>query len=250
MKIEYLPDSLLASLRRGVETNLNTYLEEETPWLNAYAKENRLPRPVATEIEFGYFPLLLDEEGKPLDDLSASKRIFDCFGMLTPVQARDERMWTWLTHTHGYCYTRARWKINKLGTLKKPKEFVTRRFFLTGGVGGLSRNALARLWWFAYLTHDPQLSDPYEYTGMLLRNQNINVGLFERNLGKNPEIVKRVVKHISAQVDSWNRMDDALKEVMKNLNCAGGAVVLDAVDEPRMNTILDSCIPDYALARD
>jgi len=243
MKLHYLSDSLLASLKTDLPQNLPKYQEDKNHWLHHYSEAKGLKHPFETTIEVESFPELIKADGTALDDIDATMVLYQWLASLTPVQAREERLWTWLTHTVGYEYVRVRWDSVTDKSKKDPVAIVTDRFFLHGrGVGAISRNALSRLWWFGYLTQDKSCEDPFRYTKALLSYQNIPVGLLERSLGKNPQIVKRVAMYVAENLDKWEDKDSSIKRLITNLNCAGGAVVLDALNAERMNTLLDQCV--------
>lgn len=243
MKLHYLSDSLLASLKTDLQKNIARYQDEDSSWLHHYSEGKGLKHPLETAIEVESFPELLKADGTALDDIDATMLLYQWLNSLTPVQARDERLWTWLTHTYGYAYVRARWESVKEKDKKDPAAIVMDRFFLHGrGVGAISRNALSRLWWFGFLTRDQSREDPFRYTRALLSYQNIPVGLFERSLGKNPIIVKQVARYVAENMDKWEDRDNTMKRLITNLNCAGGAVVLDALNAERMIALLDQCV--------
>lgn len=242
MNLRFLPDSLLAALKRKIPENLKRYADEENAWLENYIRGTKLPEPVESGIEIDDLPVLLLDDRKPVSDAEAAKRMHESLRQLTPVQASDERLWTFLCHTEPfYGYVRARW-LKEGGELKE--QVVGRRFFFQNkGIGGITRNALARLWWYGYLTHEDGAEDPYAYTKMLLEFQDTPVGLLERSLGKNPTVVKQISRYIHENAKGWNDRSHTIQGLIKNINSAGGAVVLDALNEAYMHQLCGRCTP-------
>ena len=131
---------------------------------------------------------------------------------LNPVQACDNRLWSYLCHGPYYNFIKNRYKPNKN---KKDYEvekyfeyseeirttvrnFITNRFFTTTDNRSLRRNGIAFLWWAVELTHSPwdrwnniekRSDDKYYYTRVVLKDTDIYLNTFERTIGKEPRIV-------------------------------------------------------------
>ncbi|BAV34772.1 hypothetical protein SCL_2495 [Sulfuricaulis limicola] len=242
MNLNFLPDSLLAALRRNIPDNIQKYKADDKAWLDEYVRSENLPDPAQSGIEITDLPALLLDNGKPVSDTDAATRVHECFRKLKPVQAADERLWSYLCHCEPlYGYVRARW-IKQDGELNE--NAVLRRFFFESkGLRGLTRNALSRLWWYGYLTHEDGAAEPYLHTGMLLEYQDTPVGLLERSLGKNPEIVKRVSHYIHENAKDWSDRSHTIQKLIRNINAAGGAVVLDALNDANLKQLCRRCTP-------
>ena len=235
MKIRYMPDALLAHMKNNLSNNIERYSMPDV-WVDDYAKENDLPG--LYDLDITIKEDLLDLSNYK-NDFLVSKNIYLAFKQVNPVQASDERLWAGLSHTEPfYSYTQKRWlKNNKESMLK-------RRFFLESkGIGGLSRNSISRLWWFGYLTYDESQNDPFEYTEKLLKYQDTPVGLLERSLGKNPRIVKIVASYISEHGKNWKNISKSIQILIRNLNLAGGAVLLDSLTDDDLTELLNNCSP-------
>ena len=119
-------------------------------------------------------------------------------------QARDTRLWAYLTHVTFPEYTRSRWPIP--GEIQKARRSIADHWFVKGrGLASLRRNAIARLWWAARLTHKPwemagfeifEQSDPYTYLRVLFSNQDVYQGLLERSYGSSRAIMMPVLEVI------------------------------------------------------
>jgi len=239
MNLKYMPDALIASLKHDFERITDRY-SSSTPWINDYAKEKGLPGLQETEIEVPEEISLLDEMDKALADTDAAVVVYSALKSLTPVQAGDERLWAGLCHSEPfYSYARARWWKEK-----STAKTLQRRFLLESrGVGGLSKNSISRLWWYGYLTVENSSDNPYLYTKMLLEYQDTPVGLLERNLGKNGLIVRQASKYICERASTWKDRSQAIQQFCKNINTAGGAIILDALDVEALYSLFKQCDP-------
>ena len=145
-----------------------------------------------TTISVGAPPVMMTA-GAPLLQLELDNAIavYEWLEALTDVQARDPRLWVYLTHVVFPDYCRTRWPIP--ADEAKARSSIVDHWFLKGrGLASLRRNALARLWWAARLTKEPWRnhafasfvqSDPYAYLRVLFSNQDIYQCLLERRYG-------------------------------------------------------------------
>jgi hypothetical protein len=107
-----------------------------------------------------YTPGKKDDQQKSQEDLVNTRLIYDAFKNLTPLQASNKYMWSYLCHAiPQYAdYIRDRWmREERENTIKS-------RFFVTTPGSLLNDNALSRLWWYGYLTYDRSNSNHYALT--------------------------------------------------------------------------------------
>ena len=146
--------------------NLDKYLRND-----AWVKEigNRTIRDLETRIEFkGSIELEPDPDKEK--DLENAIRVHKALQQLTPLQARDPRVWTRLAHTECWQYMRTRWELERSGSdADKGVRFITSRYFIAQDDSrALLRNGIARLWWTAHMSFDAARNNPYELTSVLL----------------------------------------------------------------------------------
>lgn len=130
-------------------------------------------------------------------DAGNAVELHKVFPKLSPAIASDQRLWAWMTHGEYFSYCKNRWPVNGKKQSTDRNLILTRWFFSKG----IQRNAIARLWWAAHLTHAPwdveprlerfRKSDPYHYTPVILMNQDIYQGLLERDFGRS--LILRIV---------------------------------------------------------
>lgn len=116
-----------------------------------------------------YEPGKKDDSQKTKEDLYNVRLMYSAFKGLTPLQASNKYMWTYLCHAipEYSAYIRDRWlQDERENTIKT-------RFFVTSANSLLNDNALSRLWWYGHLTYDKENSNPYALTEILLTNQTI-----------------------------------------------------------------------------
>ena len=162
MPLELFRNNFVLHLRAAIGENLARYSERK-PFAGRGAPRDQIRLTSALE---PCVPLRLElPDGRDLKDLENAKIVHRAFPELTPLQARDPRLWTRLTHVECWDYMRKRWDVDRVvGADSRKEEFLRWRYFLRRHESrALLRNGIARLWWYAHLTHDRNRADPYEW---------------------------------------------------------------------------------------
>lgn len=158
------------------------------------------------------------KEERAATDLENAIRVHGWLGPLEETVASDLRLWVTLTHREFFPYTKWRWPLVLAETPTDEQVEVARRhvvahwFFKGAGLSAMRRNSVARLWWAAHLTHapwdrDPDLEplrkdDPYFFTRVLLKNQDIYQGLIEREFAVNRRILATMLELIGRDLQT------------------------------------------------
>lgn len=230
----------VAQLRQNLKENADNYKSKKI-WVDSYLQSIFTTGNWSLESKISYEVVELttgDGKSESKYDAENAKRIHHSLRHLTPAQATDPRIWTYLAHTVYYDYMQRRW-LNKeqtaMGTLT--------RFFATTN-RELIRNGIARLWWYGYLTFDSSRKDPYELTDLLLSNQDIAQGLLERKLGNNKEwlltILDCIMKYKEEHPDITKSA--SMTKIMKQLNYAGGVSLLDVLNKDDMELLFQGIL--------
>ena len=239
MSLKYLSDTWLVRLRNAVPQNAERYTSLSS-WLEEFADGKRYWRD--TGIEVTSLPEL-KVSARPEDDAENAILLFSALRNLTPVQAMEARLWTYLTHVTYWSYMVARW-----GNVK-PDVILDRFFLRGGGIASLVRNGISRLWWSGYLTYDGNRSDPFELTRVLFSKQDIHTGLLERSLGKSPTIRRATLEYFknnSQKIERLGGWSITVQKTMRDLNTAGGVYLLDALTTRQVHDILDTSLANLA----
>jgi hypothetical protein len=174
-------------------------------------------------------PVLVGDSGPLVDrEVGNAVAIHQWLPGLSDVQARDTRLWAYLTHVVFPDYTRSRWPIP--GDVQKARRSIADHWFIRGrGLASLRRNSIARLWWAARLTHKPwecagfetfEQTDPYTYLRVLFSNQDIYQGLLERTYGSSRAIMVPVLEVIRRR--GGNASSRFVTELTKEVNLMCG----------------------------
>lgn len=165
-------------------------------------------------------------------DYNNSKLIYNAFKNLTESQASDFRLWSGYAATEDvYNYLKYRWKDND-------KTILYRVVSHAKGKRGLAYHGIARLWWFAHLTYDENLSDPYELTKFTFSYPHIMEKMIYRNFSNSRNIRFGIIKGIKKYIDSGGFYKTSkLDSLYKHISLISGTHLLDFIPQKEITKI-------------
>lgn len=241
MPIDLFKSHHVRLLRGSVAQNLERYSDNK-PWAGKPTGNGQVRLPSSLEPAVPLELELPDEDG--LKDLENTKIVFSAFPTLTPLQARDPRLWTRLTHMECWKYMRKRWDVSRqTGDDAKKQRYVLEHYFVRQNQSRmLLRNGIARLWWYGYLTHDPKRADPFELTEVLLSYLDIAQQVLERNMGRAESVRVGFLDFLRGNMEKLGTSSEQrrrrIREFAKSLNLRGGAMLLDCLTPDGVQSIL------------
>ncbi|WP_274649018.1 DUF6339 family protein [Paenibacillus humicola] len=229
MEIQYISDSCLEELKINIQSNLEKYKAEEL-WIDQYFGTN--PWKFPSKIRVENVDLQMPLSSTIHFDYENTKKIYTALKELTILQATDERLWVYLTHTIFWKYMRKRWPVESYLDKDKPEEAIKERyFFMANRDRALIRNGIARLWWYGYVSYDENREDPFELTKVLLSKLDIAQSLLERSFSRNPDITKSVLSVLKQKELESSFIDrENFRSLMMYINQLGGVTILDTLD--------------------
>jgi hypothetical protein len=229
--VKYLRENAVHELYGSVEQNVARYQQDE-PWLAEAAGGK--PWELESRIELPDHFVLAMPDGDNLRDLENTLKLYAALRGLSPAQATDERLWTYLTHATFWPYMRQRWRLEASAAKdRNPKGYILERYFVRSRESrALLRNGLARLWWYGFLTYDDERDNPYELTGVLLGQLDTAQQILERSLGRNRDILHAFLAFLLAhpELAKGDKARETVRALAKRLNLHGGLCVLDSLD--------------------
>lgn len=156
----------------------------------------------------------------------------------------DERFIAYLTHDIYYDYMIARWPVNG------KENRINQKYFLPNGAFGFTRNMFLKFFWYAYITYDEKLDDPYELTKIAFEYADPVNQIMERKYGRNQKIVKSAltaIKNVGSK--ELNRKRTIYGKTINNILSLYALDVLSEEElvslfENEIRTILKSDIED------
>ena len=162
---------------------------------------------------------------------------------LTPVEATDVRLWTYLAHVPFWNYMKKRFPIEKI-PVEKQAKYVLDHWFINGLTPrNISRHGIALLWWSAHLTYDPEkgyeltkeLFSTIDYTNLLItgtqgRSKNFRMALLEFAVENKPLFSER--------------KQEKLRLLMRKLNCLSGYRLLIHLPKEELKKVFAKYEPE------
>ncbi len=183
-----------------------------------------------------YTPGRKDDAQKSQEDLVNTRLIYDAFKNLTPLQASNKYLWSYLCHAVPEYreYIRDRW-------MQEGREnTVKNRYFVTTPGSLLNDNALSRLWWYAYLTYDRNGINHYALTEILLTNQTICTDVMDTFNRMNFNRMKGVllaIKDFKYEIGDNEGITDYFRECKKYLNHYAAVTTMEFLDSEEIRDL-------------
>lgn len=177
-----------------------------------------------------------DDPQKSKEDLENTRLLYDAFKNLTPLQASNKYMWTYLCHAvpEYRAYIRDRWmQDDRDNTIKN-------RFFVTTPSSLLNDNALSRLWWYGHLTYDQKSNNHYELTEVLFTNQTICTDVMDTLNRTNYNRMRGVllaIKDFKDELSDNEGITDYFRECKKYLNHYAAVTILEFLESDEIRDI-------------
>jgi hypothetical protein len=218
-------EKYVSQLKEDIETG--TSLENYRSNVFVYDKKQVLMMPNIAKANNLIEKLNID------DDFDTAVQIFEAFKNLEPIQASDERLWTYLSHSDLYPYMIKRWNAVHIGTAQNSIDYILEHWILSStSQAGLLRHALSGLWWAVYLSFDESRHDKYELTEILFRQLDFptrTLGTYK--LGRHKEAVIGILEFIKENEGLFkNKFEGKTRFITKHLNLIGGVKPLTYYD--------------------
>lgn len=239
MLLSYFTEKAYESLLHVIRKNAENYSSDED-WLPAYfgSTDGYFK---TSSVDVGtfsphYTPGKKDDAQKSEEDLINTRLIYDAFRNLTPLQASNKYMWTYLCHAvpEYRNYIRDRWmQDERENTIKS-------RFFVTTPGSLLNDNALSRLWWYGYLTYDRNSNHHYALTEILFTNQTICTDVMDTFNRMNYDRMRGVLMAIRDFKDLLGDNEgitDYFRECKKYLNHYAAVTTLEFLDSDEIRDL-------------
>ena len=227
-KLKIFKKGILEKLENDIKKNVKLYenMQENPNWLKEeFEKQEFYNYSTTSLIEWEVPQLII---GGPETDKENARRIYEALKNLTPVQAVQAELWTYLTHIVYPEYMATRWNVKDKENKEKTEEiFIKARYFATRGGKGTVRNGIARLWWAGKWGYDENREDPYELVDVIFDKQETYLHVSERAYNRNSNLLKQML-----QVIKDNNLDSSeIKKLFKEMNSYGSIKHLDSLED-------------------
>lgn len=242
MKARFLRYATLEELRTLVPANLASYrqgdfkqVEADSAWWFEHD----------VEVDETKLSSLLPPSGQNLHEPENCELVYVALDKLSPYEARDERLWAYLTHTTLLLYTRDRWPIPTDDD--EAIAHIRKHFFARDKRQVERDNSGSRLWWMAHLCARVQSIDLEKALEALLFRSDVRASIIERptssqSTGVFGAILSRLMKSYTADKQLFER--NTFRRFMREINSVGGYKLLDCMTEQQVDGTLNEIIVD------
>ncbi|MXY58838.1 MAG: hypothetical protein F4029_03035 [Gammaproteobacteria bacterium] len=238
--VRYYTEEAVGELLGQIVDQKTWYLAPNTAYSSLQSRN-----PVRdTEIPSGQLANVLKTKGRKPErhDPSNALVVYRALANLTPHQASDIRLWTYLCHNECSTYVASRWLRGRSGSNENVARDIYNHFFVHGNRGLIRDNGISRLWWLGHIAHCVDPGQPERFLDVLLFRQDPRSALIERpSVSRNYRVLKSVYLVMKKDFETKERtlfVRETFREWMKGLNRQGGVVLLDALTDGRLDRLV------------
>lgn len=233
MKLHFIKESCLETLRHNMKSNLKLYRNDTNEWVAKECGEEPFIefKMEVPDFELSFVPSLETSA----QDIQNAITLYSALKGLTDTQATEERLWSGLCHGDFYDFLQKRWDMANAPKIKE-NEIAT-RYFLSKDQSpkrALFTNSLSKLWWCTRLTYNEDFDDPFELTRYFASDFTTKaLIIFSNNFMANKQVVKGLISALKKMenegfvLSSQKKKRGVYYEAARYLNVLGGTHVLD-----------------------
>lgn len=194
---------------------------------------------------FTDYPELILPDMNDNHDFENAKIIFETYKNMTPVQATDVRIWTYLAHVSYWPYMQKRRPVEKQPENKRVRYVLRHWFIETLNSENLMRHDIALLWWAAYLTYDADRENSYELTEELFSMLDYTRHLLPGTQGRNRNFVQALLEFVIENKEIFKNYKEAkVRFIMRKANYLAGYKNFPALPKGAIKTIFRKYIDE------
>lgn len=229
------------NLRNNAEKNIPYYLDGNTEDL--FVNEHLIE--LGVDIANNDFDLLKQSNDTKYD-IENSIIIYEKL-RISPRLAREQRLWTYITHTIGLEYAKSRWPLPKpdLEAKNPNKEIVNQiknHFITLNNKRAIDRdNAISRLWMSAYISDCVEGMELSECLHVLLKTTDFRESVVGRpTIIKCQKLLNAIIYYAKGRMDDndeefFDRKPGYYKKWLEKINLQGGVTLFDALEQKEVN---------------
>lgn len=233
MKLKYLSEKVAADLLACIGMNIDRYRDGDFQDL---VEEGGWSIELKFEGDLDSLRNLVGETGSEAE-INNSLLVWRALSHMTPSLARENRIWTRLTHVECLKYSRARWLKDK-----DIESAIQTHFFADTQTKCRDDNAISRLWWNAYIAHQAMPMDHEAALRAMLKSADIRNNIVERTwTTSRPKIASGILRAIINQPNITST-ERSFRDFMIALNRRGGGILFELMDDKEVDTFMVSCL--------
>lgn len=229
-RLRYYTARTVEELRVSVRDRLDWYYAPQgsrPPVPPGGSRESRLESPDLSGL------VINPAQPSRTDDVNALA-VYQALSGLTPHQASDERLWTYLSHQECPQYVAGRWLDSRPADDNMAVREVRNHFFAVGNRALIRDNGVSRLWWLGKIASDVAPEDPAQFLTILLHRQDVRSALIERpSVSMNRRVLRVIYEEMRRHWENGGKLfeRETFRSWMRALNRRGGVILLDALPD-------------------
>lgn len=237
--LQYFSMQAVRELWDNVPNNLDLYFSSTShPFQErgGDTRDSRISKPDLSELEDSI-------ASTPSLDRANAQVVYRELKDLTPHQASDQRLWTYLCHRTCPTYVSRRWLKERPSNDAAAVRKVQSHFFANSNRVLIRDNGLSRLWWLGKIASDVAPESPDGFLSMVLHRQDISSSLVGRPTVTSNTRVLRVI--YNEMLIHWKDDDNrqlferyTFRRWMRSLNRKGGICLLDAMPDDALSDLV------------
>ena len=248
MKLQFLKEIPLETLRKNIENNFSNYALPTNEWIFSFFGD------VSPFLDFKKevpdFELNMSYEKPEKSDIENIKILYSSLKDLSVVEATSESLWVGMAHSTFWNYMQYRLYLdrNKSYINNIKNSF----FFSKGRKRSLIEHTLSRLWWAGKMAYDENREDPFELLEVFNTDFRTKLlYLFSSNFTNNPTITRAFLSSVlDFEKNGVKIKREIFNETIMYLNILGGTYILDDFEESELKDKITKKIDDLLLASD
>lgn len=234
MSLLYLKDKTLLDLKGKIANNLESY---RTGSFSFLAEDTSLTRELDIECDLS-ISLKDPENTTELYEPENCLAIYEALKNLTPYDARDERIWAYLSHVTFLEHSRKRWPIpaDNVQAIK----YIDTHFFANTSRQIERDHVISRLWWMAHLCSRVEGLPHDECLRVFLFKSDVRAGIVERpTMSQSLNLFSVMLHGLNASMKDDQSLFERQKfrKVIGDLNSIGGFKLLDVLPKAELQKI-------------
>ncbi|MCY3567324.1 MAG: DUF6339 family protein [Chloroflexi bacterium] len=238
--LQYYTSEAVLELRDYVRDRIDWYFDPTSPPIEFSTVAPR--RDTKLETQAWAQQLVVNERTPGQSDAANAVVVYSAMADLTPHQASEDRLWTYLCHNEGRAYVAQRWLRGYSSESAHVVDRIVNHFFVRGNRSLIRDNGLSRLWWLGAIAHRIDPEAPRRFLDTLLYRQDVRSALIERpSVSMNDGVLRAIYAVMREDFDTEEKAlfrREAFREWMKNLNRRGGVILLDAVPANQLDSLI------------
>lgn len=241
MNMLYLKEDSLNLLKSSIKANLDRY--RTGGFGSCFDDATQATRELKGKFRLAQLKKLKKPSANSLFDPENSEIAFKALSKLTPMQAREERIWSYLCHFDCLDYVRARWPVPN-DDADAVKHILT-HYFASAGRGTERDNGISRLWWMGFIADRVEGIGLSETLEVLMYKADVRANIIERpGSSTSVSVLSAILRQLKISYKGKRLLHerDPFRDFMKEINSIGGVQLLQSLSSSHLNKIMEKII--------